>query len=134
MVAARMKRLPWLLGLVTVGGLVVVSQLRAEPGADDRVTGEIVVTDAQSGAPVSQAHLTFQFTEPGSKFRLKKSHPIALSDKTNVHGKCKLQDIPKGTARLMVTADQHEAFGKDFEIEKDNQVIEVKLKKPQPQI
>jgi hypothetical protein len=33
---------------------------------------------------------------------------------------------------LIVTAERHQSFGQDFELEQDNQVIEVKLKKPQP--
>jgi len=31
-----------------------------------------------------------------------------------------------------VTAERHQTFSKEFELEKENQVIEVKLKKPQP--
>jgi len=134
MLPLEMRRLSWLLGLAIVGGLVAASQLRAGPPADDRVTIEIVVTDAESGNPVSQAHLTMLFTEPGNKLRFKRSRPTSYSAKTNPQGRCKFVDIPKGTIHLMVTADHHEAFGKDFEIEKDNQVVEVKLKKPQPQI
>ena len=41
-------------------------------------------------------------------------------------------NAPKGTVRLMVTSERHESFGKDIEIEKDSQEIDVKLKKPQP--
>jgi hypothetical protein len=33
---------------------------------------------------------------------------------------------------LVVTAERHQSFGKEIEVEEDNQVIEVKLKKPQP--
>jgi hypothetical protein len=33
---------------------------------------------------------------------------------------------------LIVTAEHHQSYGKEIELEEDNQVIEVKLKKPQP--
>jgi hypothetical protein len=31
-----------------------------------------------------------------------------------------------------VTAERHQTFSEEFELEKEDQVIEVKLKKPQP--
>jgi len=31
-----------------------------------------------------------------------------------------------------VTSEHHQTFSKEFEVERDNQVLEVKLKKPQP--
>lgn len=123
-----------LLGLGLICGLLVGPKLPASPAPDDRTSVQIVVTDAESGQPISQAHLTMQFNEPGNKYRLKRGRPVAFSAKTNPQGRYKFLDIPKGTIHLMVTADHHEAFGKDFEIEKDDQVVEVKLKKPQPQI
>jgi hypothetical protein len=35
---------------------------------------------------------------------------------------------------LFVTAERHQSFGKEIELEQDNQTIEVKLKKPQAQL
>jgi len=130
----RMIRWPWLLGLGIACGLLVAPMLAAPPAPEDRASIQIVVTDAETGQPVNQAHLTLQFSEPGNKYKLKRSRPTAYSAKTNPQGRCKFVDIPLGTIRLMVTADHHESFGKDFEIEKDGQIIEVKLKRPQPQI
>ena len=130
----RMRRHFWVLALLMVGGAVASARFGAAPAPDDRATLQIVVTDAETGQPISQAHLTLQFNEPGNKFKLKRARPTSFSAKTNAQGRYKFEDIPKGTVHLMVTADHHEAFGKDFEVEKDNQVLEVKLKKPQPQI
>ena len=98
----------------------------------DRATVHIEVKDAETGQPINQARLTLQFREPGSKFKLKRSQPISFSAKTNIQGHYRFTGIPTGTIRLMVTSEGHESFGKDIEIEKDGQLVEVKLKKPQP--
>jgi carboxypeptidase family protein len=94
-----------------------------------RTSLNVVVKDAQSGEPINQAHLTLQFHEP-RKVGVPKFH--AYSAKTNAEGKCRFPDVPKGPFRLMVTAEYHQSFGKDYKLAEDNQVVEVKLKKPQP--
>ncbi|MGA2606859.1 MAG: carboxypeptidase-like regulatory domain-containing protein [Terriglobia bacterium] len=87
----------------------------------------VVVIEAETGDPVSQARLTLTFKQQG---RLHRS--ISYSAKTNAQGRYRFTNIPKETVRLLVTADRHQSFGKEIEVEEDNQVIEVKLKKPQP--
>ena len=87
----------------------------------------VVVIEAETGDPVSQARLTLTFKQQG---RLHRS--ISYSAKTNAQGRYRFTNIPKETIRLLVTADRHQSFGKEIEVEEDNQVIEVKLKKPQP--
>ena len=92
----------------------------------------VAVTDAESGKPINQARLTLEFTEPGDPSKLKRPKKVAYSAKTNQQGSYKFPGIPKGTIRLIVTAERHQSFSKEFELETANQVIEVKLKKPQP--
>ena len=87
----------------------------------------VVVIEAETGDPVSQARLTLTFKQQG---RLHRS--ISYSAKTNAQGRYRFTNIPKETVRLLVTADRHQSFGKEIEVEEDNQVIEVRLKKPQP--
>jgi hypothetical protein len=95
-------------------------------------TVTVVVKDSVTNEPIAQARLTLQFSEPGSivRFRVPKKH--AYSAKTNAQGRYKFTNINKGTIHLLVTADRHQSFGKEYDLEKDNQVIEVKLKRPQP--
>jgi hypothetical protein len=57
---------------------------------------------------------------------------VSYSAKTNPEGHYRFTGIPLGTVRLLVTSELHESYGKDIEIDKDNQEIDVKLKKPQP--
>jgi len=90
----------------------------------------VLVKDAETGQPIHQAHLTLQFRKPGGKLKLSKM--ISYSAKTNSQGRCRFTNIPKGTIRLMVTAERHQSFGKEVELEQDNQLIEVNLRKPQP--
>ena len=97
-----------------------------------RASVSVFVKDADTDQPVAFARLTLQYREEGSKLKLKRGKTISLSAKTNPQGRYKFTNIPKGTIRLMVIADQRQTFGQEFEFEQDNQLIEVKLRKPQP--
>jgi hypothetical protein len=105
-------------------------QAQSEEG--DRINLNVLVTDAQTGQPINQARLTLEFTEPGDPSKLKRSKKLSYSAKTNAQGHYKFPSLPKGTIRLIVTADRHQTFSKEFGLETGDQVIEVKLKKPQP--
>ncbi len=98
--------------------------------ADDTgaTTVNVLVKDAESSQPINQAHLTLQFRSPGKV----RSKMLSYSAKTNSQGRCKFTHIPKGTIRLLVTAERHQSYGKEIELEEDNQLIEVNLRKPQP--
>lgn len=99
---------------------------------EERINLTVVVTDAETGQPINQARLTLEFTEPGDPSKLKRPKKLSYSAKTNQQGHYKFPSLPRGTIRLIVTAERHQSFSKEFELEKENQVIEVKLKKPQP--
>lgn len=118
---------PMLLGLVC---LLYLAPARGESAGTTNVSVE--VKDAETDQPIYQARLTLQFREPGSKAHLKRSKMLAYSAKTNAQGRYRFVDIPKGTVRLIVTSEHHQAYSKEFEVNTDNQVLEVKLKKPQP--
>ncbi len=119
-----------------VGPLLWVSLVLAglgEPAFADsveRTSLHVVVKDAETSQPISQAHITLTFREPGRP--LKRAKTYSYSAKTNPQGRCNFSRIPKGTIRLVVTAERHQSFGKEIELDEDNQVIEVKLRKPQP--
>jgi len=128
-VLLRYRVLP--LGVAGVALLLVLpSRVLAAPV--ETTNFQVVVTDAETGQPLNQARLTLQFKQPGGATRFGKSKRISYSAKTNSQGKYKFLDIPKGTIMLFVTAEKHQSFGKEIELKQDNQVVEVKLKKPQP--
>ncbi len=119
-------------GLLCAAALCLVIPPPAMAESTERTSLHVVVKDAETGQPMNQAKLTLQFRDPGKKLKPKLPHRLAYSAKTNPQGRYRFTDIPKGTIHLIVTADRHQSFGKDFELEQDNQVIEVRLKKPQP--
>lgn len=119
------------LAILATGLLMAIANVAAARVAETPKTNvTVVVKDAETAQPISQAHLTLQFDE--KEGRLSRTKHIAFSAKTNPQGRYKFTFIPMGTIRLIVTADRHQTFSKDFEITQPNQVIEVKLKKPQP--
>lgn len=122
-----------LLGLMVAARLVTFQS--AARAADDPHTNiHVLVTDWDTGKPIYQARLTLMFQEESTTMKIKHSKPISFSAKTDLQGRYRFTDIPKGTIRLMVTAERHESYGKDIKIDKDNQEILVRMKKPQPQI
>jgi uncharacterized GH25 family protein len=125
-------RTPYLVGLTLACLMAAQSPARAAEG--ERTSVHVVVTDRETGKPIFQARLTLIFEEKSSTLKVKHSKPISFSAKTDLKGRYRFTDIPKGTVRLLVTSERHASFGKDIEIDKDNQEILVKMKKPQPQI
>lgn len=103
--------------------------LRAAPSDHPSLTDVTVsVTEAGTGKPIFQARLTLRFRDPDSHW----GKVISYSAKTDMHGKYKFSFIPMETVVLDVTAPKHQTFGKKFQITQEHQVLEVKLKKPQP--
>jgi hypothetical protein len=124
----RLKGCIW--GVACAATLVVgVMRSPAQTPTVERTNSSIVVKEADTGQPISNAHLTLQFQEPR---KIRAGKRLAYSAKTNAQGRYKFMDIPKVTVRLMVTAEHRQSFGKEIEVTENNQVIEVKLKKPQP--
>ena len=108
------------------------AQAQDANSANHEPTNVIVnVKEADTGEPVGQAGVTLQFTEP-VPFGHGKKH--TYNAKTDSQGRCKLFGINKGTIVLMVTAAHHQSYGKELQLDHDNQVFEVRLKKPQPLI
>ena len=124
----RLKGCVWGVSCAGVLALVVVSALAQEPPVP-RTDITVEVKEADSGQPIANAHLTLQFVEPR---QYRRGKAMSYTAKTNPQGRCKFQYIPKGKIRLIATSENHQSWGKDFDLTKDNPVIEVKLKKPQP--
>ncbi len=92
----------------------------------------VLVTEADTGQPISQAHITLQFSSHGQSSG--KRRKLLTMPRPIPRAAANLSGINKGTIVLTVTADGHQSYGKELQLEKDNQVFEVKLKKPQPLI
>ena len=105
----------------------VVSNSAQQPPTPE-FSFNVVVKEAETGEIISQARLTLTFKSG------KLHHVVSYGAKTNAQGQYRFTNIPKGTVHLFVTAERHQSFGKEIELEQDNQTVEVKLKKPQPQL
>ena len=118
--------------MAAVLGLVMAAFLTPiRTWAADETSIQVVVKDASDNEPIYQAQLTLKFKIP-QRYRHEKW--ISYSAKTDKKGECIFHHITKGPIVLMVTAKDHQSFGKQYQIEKDDPVIEVKLRRPQPQI
>lgn len=115
------------LGTIFVAAAAVAMPARL-PAAEQMTTVHVQVNDAKTGDPIFQAHLTLRYRVPGAFMRRTKI--ISYTAKTDKNGKGQFPVVPRGTITLMVTAPDHNTFGKEFDITKDNQLIEVKLQKP----
>jgi hypothetical protein len=116
---------------VLAGGLALLLSGVCKPQEKQPIpelSVNVVVKEADTGEAISQARLTLTF-KSGKLHRT-----ISYGAKTNAQGRYRFTNIPEGTIRLFVTAERHQSYGKEIELEEDNQVIEVKLKKPQPQL
>lgn len=100
--------------------------------ADDFTRLEIHVL-SPTGRGIDNASVTVKFAadlpkaKPGKKLR--KEWDV----KTNQEGVVKLPTIPKGYILIQVRADNYQTFGKTFEINDDEKLVEIKLNPPQPQ-
>jgi hypothetical protein len=124
----------WLVcaGLVLTAELIRPAHGQTQNSNSGAANLVVEVKDSETGEPISQARLTLQFQEPGDINRFKLPKKLAYSAKTNAQGRYKFTNITKGTIHVFVTADRHQSFGKEYELTENNQVVEVRLKKPQP--
>ena len=113
--------------------LAAVASLPLKAAEVSLTSVNILVTDAETGQPIYQAHLTLQFEEQGRKVHVTPKI-LSYSAKTNAQGRYRFVDIPKGTIHVMVTAERHQSANKEFQVDRDNPLFEVKLRKPQDQI
>jgi len=122
------KQSAWVwLGTIFVAAVALAMPPRLA-AAEQMTTVHVQVNDAATGDPIFQAHLTLRYRVAGGFMR--HTRIISYTAKTDKNGKGQFPVVPRGTITLMVTAPDHNTFGKEFEITKDNQLIEVKLQKP----
>ena len=127
--AAALASAGLLLGVTLVPPALAQTQSSTSPTS----TVTVDVVDYETGNPISQARLTLQFEEnTGARQRLRAPKKISYSAKTNAQGRYRFTNIYKGKIHVFVTAERRQSFGKEYDLVEDNQVIQVKLKKPQP--
>jgi hypothetical protein len=116
-------------GLICLSGAAIWGQTQDPFKGHEPTTVTVYVKEADTGEPISQGAVTLKFTEPVT---FGPGNKLNYTSKTDAQGRCKLYQINKGTIILMVTAPHHQSYGKQLELDHDNQVFEVRLKRPQP--
>jgi hypothetical protein len=118
--------------LSVAAGLAVPFTWAAQNQApSEPITLTVVVNDAETGKPISQARLTLTFVQP-KEGPFSHAKTLSYSGKTNPQGRYRFPYVPSGNVTLMVTDEHHQSFGKQFAVDKNHSTLQVKLKPPQP--
>jgi hypothetical protein len=88
----------------------------------------IEVASAADGKPIGNASVYVRFNESGGFLHREKL--TELNFKTNQDGSAKVPEIPQGKILIQVIAKGWHTFGKWYEIETDEQTIQIKLDPP----
>ena len=118
--------------LLFFGAFSQIVRAQNETADTEPINMIVAVSEADSGQPIGQARVTLQFGIPHGPHSVRKPKQVTYNAKTDAQGRCKLAGIYKGPIVLSVTAPEHQAYGQQLTLEKNNQVFVVKLKKPQP--
>jgi hypothetical protein len=100
------------------------SQKDDQPSDGTTTRLRIRVTNAQD-KPVGNASVYVRFNQPGGF--LHKDKLAELSFKTNEDGSVKVPAVPQGKILIQVIAKGLHTYGKWYDIEKDQDTIEIKL-------
>jgi 5-hydroxyisourate hydrolase-like protein (transthyretin family) len=85
---------------------------------------EVTILRDSSGKPIANAAVIFHAVENGAA----KGN---MELKTNEDGKAIIDVLPKGgMMRLQVIAKGYQTYGDDYEIDKDEMAIEIRMKRP----
>ena len=118
-----MKRsVAWLI-VMTIA--LEVGMAWAQDDAGPRAKLQFVVLRDSDGKPVRNAEVVLH--PVGHKGKQDKGE---MDFKTDAEGKTNVDDIPYGTLRVQVLAPHFQTFGEDYEINKAEMEITVKLKHP----
>jgi hypothetical protein len=89
---------------------------------------KIEVVSAADGKPVGNASVYVRYNESGGF--LHKDKLAELNFKTNQDGSVKVPEIPQGRILIQVIAKGWHTYGKWYDIDTDEQTIQVKLEPP----
>ena len=113
-------------GLVLAGWLIGLAWGQLNPGPEAKL--DFLVIKDDSGKPVRNAGVVMHpVTKSGKQSR------GGYELKTDSEGKASFDGVPYGPLRVQVLAPGFQTFGNDYEVDKPEIQITVKLKRPQKQ-
>jgi hypothetical protein len=83
--------------------------------------------------PIDRASVVLDFVEGRSIAKLGKKVRTHWETRTNQDGVAKLPPIPQGKVRIQVIAKGYQTFGNTYELNQDEQTVEIKMNPPQAQ-
>jgi len=113
------------MGLVIVLGVGMVGWAAAQDDEGPTSNLRFVVVRDSDGKPVKNAEVVLHFMK-----RKGKQTQGEMELKTDADGKTNVDGIPYGQLRVQVLMPHFQTFGEDFEINKPEMEITVKLKHP----
>jgi len=85
------------------------------------------------GSPIERASVVVRFVEGRSIVKFGKKIRTTWETRTNTEGVAKVPSVPQGKVLIQVIAKGYQTFGKEFELDEEEQTIQIKLNPPQPQ-
>ena len=119
------RRLSMVMAVVIVVGLGIVVLARAQDDEGPTSSLRFVVVRDSDGKPVRNAEVVLHSVK-----RKGKQAPGEMELKTDAEGKTNVDGIPYGPLRVQVLAPHFQTFGEDYEINKAEMEITVKLRHP----
>jgi hypothetical protein len=99
--------------------------------AGDLTRLQLVVTNAEN-KPVSNASVVIKFVQGRSKIKFTKIRK-EWELRTGEAGTAKIPSIPQGKILIQIIAKNYQTFGQTFDVDQEEQTIEIKLNPPQKQ-
>ncbi|MGH9747025.1 MAG: hypothetical protein ACRD59_13065 [Candidatus Acidiferrales bacterium] len=96
--------------------------------SSDPATTKLRIHVTASDKPVGNASVYVRFPVAGGLFHRDKLAELNL--KTNEDGSAKVPDIPRGKILIQVVAKGWKTYGKWYDIDTDEQTVEIKLEPP----
>lgn len=97
--------------------------------SDDPLTVKLKIrVTGTNDKPIGNASIYVRFNESGGLFH--KDKLAEMNFKTNEDGSVKVPDVPQGKILIQVVAKGWHTYGKWYEIDKDEESVEIKLEPP----
>src|SRR5271154_7008943 len=116
------------LAMTILAGLSVIGLARGQGDAGSTSSLHFVVVRDSDGKPVRNAEVVLHPVKPKGK-----QADGEMELKTDADGKASIDGIPYGALRVQVLAPHFQTFGEDYEVDKAEIQITVKLKHPSDQ-
>ena len=100
--------------------------------ADTQAKLRVEVTNDR-GTPLDRAAVLVKFADGRSIKKLGKKKIRSWEMRTNQDGVAEFPSMPQGKVLVMVMAERYQTYGKEYEVNQEEQTIQVELLPPQQQ-